>query len=236
MIYAVLSYLIGVIGLAACILAVGNLHPGIHIAKASPGLWSSLLVDTLLITLFALQHSIMARQGFKQWLTRFIPIYAERATYVLLSGILLLMAVTLWMPLPGEAWNVQSQPLNTLLWIGFAFGWGYLLIATFLTNHFELFGLRQAYLNLMAKPYTSLPFTQRGMYNYSRHPMMAGVLIGVWCHPQMSFTQLCLAATLTIYVFAGIWFEERDLEKNFGSTYKDYKQKIGTFITPPRKS
>ncbi|MDH5546434.1 MAG: NnrU family protein [Gammaproteobacteria bacterium] len=228
--YGVFAYTAGVAALLWIILAMGGLAPvGLSgIEAGSTGL--AIIVDTFLITLFALQHSVMARQGFKQWLVKHIPAAAERATYMLSTGIVVATTLYFWQTLPGTVWSIDNTFAQYALWSLYALGWAYLFIATFVTNHFELMGLRQVYLFLKNKPYTSLSFTRKFMYRYSRHPMMLGFLIGMWAVPVMSITHFVLAGMLTLYIALGIFFEERDLIRNFGDTYRKYKKEIATFV------
>lgn len=230
MAYGLLGYAVGVSGLAWLLLAAAGLAPvGLGLLKAESTL-SAAMIDLGLILFFGVQHSVMAREGFKKRLTRLIPQAAERATYMLASGFVAMTALYYWQPLPGMVWSVETDLLRIGIWGLFALGWGYLFVATFVTNHFELMGLRQVYLYFTNKPYTSLPFTRKFMYRYSRHPMMLGFLVGLWAVPEMSVTHFSLAALLTMYVAVGMFFEERDLVKRFGDTYRRYKQEIATFL------
>jgi len=228
--YGVLAYNIGVGGLLWIILAMGGLAPVGFSPLHTDNTVMALFINSLLILLFGLQHSIMARAGFKQHLQRVIPTAAERSTYVLLSGLFMAMAIYFWQPIPGYAWQVENTVARYVLWAAYALGWGYLFIATFVTNHFELMGLRQVYLYLADKPYSKLPFTRKYMYRYSRHPMMLGILVGMWALPTMSISHFIMSCLLTLYVAAGVALEERDLIKQFGTTYREYKQQIAAFL------
>ena len=228
--YGILSYNIGVAGLVWLILAMGGLAPvGISPLQASSTI-SALFINLGLITLFGLQHSVMARAGFKKWITRFLPEATERATYMLMSGIVTITAIYLWQPMPGTIWAVENPVAQFALWTAYALGWSYLFLATFVTNHFELMGLRQVYLYFSNKPYTQLPFTRKFMYRYSRHPMMLGFLIGMWAVPAMSVSHFVMAMLLTVYIVIGVFLEERDLIKRFGTTYRHYKKEIAILI------
>ena len=149
---------------------------------------------------------------------------------MLMSGVVTIMAIYFWQPLPGIVWSVENPVGQVALYALYAIGWAYLLLSTFVTNHFELMGLRQVYLYFMNKPYTSLPFTRKFMYRYSRHPMMLGVLIGMWAIPVMSVSHFIMALLFTTYIAIGVSLEEDDLVKDFGDTYRDYKKEIATFI------
>lgn len=230
LLYGILSYNIGVAGLVWLILAMGGLAPvGISSLQTS-SITSALFVNLGLIGLFGLQHSVMARSGFKKWLTGFIPEAAERATFMLMSGVVTMLAIYFWQPLPGTVWSVENPVAQVVLWIVYALGWSYLFIATFVTNHFELMGLRQVYLYFTQRAYTSLPFTRKLMYRYSRHPMMLGFLIGMWALPVMSVSHFMMSLLFTLYIVVGVYLEEKDLVERFGVTYRNYKKEIATLI------
>lgn len=228
--YGLLAYLVGCVGLFWLILAFGGLAPvGLSQFKAdSTG--AALLTNIALIALFAAQHTIMARPAFKNWLASYLPEATSRSNFMLMSGVVSIIAIYFWQALPGTVWAVENTSLKLALWSAYALAWVYLLLATFVTNHFELMGLRQVYLYFRNKPYTALPFTRKLMYRYSRHPMMLGFLVGMWSVPVMGIAQMTMAALLTAYIFMGIYFEERDLIKNFGNVYRQYKKEIATFI------
>ena len=228
--YGVCAYVVGAGGLFWLILAMGGIVPVGQGAWQTGSVLNALLINAGLIVLFGLQHSVMARANFKSWLTRHIPQAAERATYMLMSGLATGIAIYFWQPLPGTVWSVDNLSAKVLMFSLYAAGWGYLLLATFVTNHFELMGLRQVYLYFRNIPYTPLPFTRKYMYRYSRHPMMLGLLFGVWSIPVMSFSHFVLSLCLTVYMAIGVMLEERDLMKNFGETYRKYKKEIATFV------
>lgn len=228
--FGVLAYNVGCAGLFWLIFAMGGLAPAGISPLQTDSVAAALAVNTGLIVLFGIQHSMMARKSFKKWLTSYIPEAAERSTYMLMSGIVTMTAIYFWQPLPGIVWSVENIIGQVVFYSLYAFGWTYLLMATFVTNHFELMGLRQVYLYFRNKPYTKLPFTRKYMYRYSRHPMMLGVLIGIWAIPVMSVSHMVMASLLTIYIAIGLFFEERDLVKSFGETYRGYRKEIATFI------
>ena len=230
LLYGTTGYLAGMIGLLWFILAMGGLAPSGFSPLETSTLASSLLVNIGLIALFGLQHSIMARPGFKRLVRKTMPAATERSTFLLFSGIVLSLAIWAWQPLPGQVWHVENTMGIITLYALYALGWSYLLVATFVTNHFELMGLRQIYLYFAEKPYTKIAFTNKYMYKYSRHPMMLGLLVGMWCVPVMTHSQFVMAFLLSLYVFTGIYFEERDLMTEFGETYKKYKKEIATLI------
>lgn len=230
LVYGVLAYSIGVAGLLWIMLAVGGLAP-VGLSPVNTGSnGTAILINIALIGLFGLQHSIMARESFKQRINKILPEAAERSTFVLMSGICMIAAIYFWQPLPGTVWEVKHTLAQLVLWGLFAAGWLYLFLATFVTNHFELMGLRQVYLYFRNQPYSKLPFTQKYMYRYSRHPMMLGILVGIWSVPVMSVSHVVMASLLTIYIAVGVMLEERDLIRQFGNTYLDYKRQIATLI------
>lgn len=224
-IYAVVSYAIGFVALLYWIASTENLLPETSIdgiPKMSTSL--ALIKNFSLVLLFALQHSIMARKGFKKWIIQYIPSHLERSTYVLVTGLVVLLMVWQWEPLGGVVWNLSSSTIWCYVLYGFSFlGWIILFISTFLINHFDLFGLRQAYLNLKDKPYTEINFKIISLYKYTRHPLYLGIVIGIWSTPLMTLTHLLFAIALTAYIFVGIYFEERDLVSAFGDKYRQYR-------------
>ena len=184
---------------------------------------SALLVNTLLLGVFAVQHSVMARSFFKRWLTRFVPTAAERSTYVLASSLALIALFSLWQPMGGVIWHVENPLGRTLLHGGFAFGWLLVLVTTFLINHFDLFGLRQVWLYFRNQPYTALQFKTPGPYKLVRHPLYVGWFFAFWCTPHMTVAHLLFALMTSAYILVGIWFEERDLA-DAHPEYADYKR------------
>ena len=208
-----------------------GLAPASFLVVENAGLILSLLINLLLVAAFSVQHSLMARPTFKARWTAIVPPHLERSTYVLASGIFLLPIIVAWQPLPGEIWSVENVNAGYALKGIATFGFAYLLLASFFTNHFELFGLRQAWLYATNKAYTPLQFKQIWLYSFSRHPIMAGLLIVFWATPEMTVTRFVLALLLTIYIFIGVWFEERNLVEDFGDTYRKYRREVGMFFT-----
>ena len=225
--YAVVAYLIGVGGLAYMILWMAGLAPGAFGSPLSASAVGAFVGDVCLLMLWSVQHSVMARARFKDGLTKIIPAAAERSTYVLMSGAVLFVMVAFWSPMPQVIWNAQHGLARVVLWGSFIAGWTFLLVATFGTNHFELFGLRQAYLHYKGVAYSPLPFTRTGIYGWMRHPIQTGVLIGIWSVPTMHLDHLIMSSGLTIYVFVGLCFEERDLIRSFGEQYERYRAEVG---------
>ena len=194
------------------------------------------LVNAALLSLFALQHSIMARHGFKQWWTRFVPQPIERSTYVLLSSLCLLLLFWYWQPLGGIIWHVQSPTIQLVLKSLCLFGFGIVLVSTFLINHFDLFGLRQVWFYFIGQEYKSLPFKTPVFYKYVRHPLYLGFMIAFWSTPSMTAAHLFFAIMTTGYMLVAIQFEENDLVKHFGAKYLEYKDHAPMLVPFTRRS
>ena len=190
----------------------------------------SLLVNTALAGVFALQHSVMARPAFKRWWTRFIPQPIERSTYVLLSCVAMALLLWQWQPLGGVVWDVQNHYGRALLHGLFACGWLAVPAVSLLINHFDLFGTRQVWLHLHGKEYTDPPFRTPLIYRYVRHPLYIGWLTAFWAAPTMTVTHLVFAGLMTAYILAAIPFEERDLVDHFGEVYLRYRRNVGGLI------
>lgn len=226
--YGVISYAIGMAGVFCLILVLAGIMPWGFLLTAEAG--APLLGNLVLVTLWSVIHSAMARPAFKRWLTRLIPEPAERPTYVLMAGLTTVALVGFWQTLPGSLWAVSNPTAVGVLWGVFVFGWLYLVAATFAINHFDLFGLRQVYYHFIGQARPALPFVTRAMYRVTRHPIQTGVLIGVWATPEMTMTQLVLSLGFTVYIFVGLALEERDLVREFGSTYEAYRQETGLVL------
>ncbi|MGH8181001.1 MAG: methanethiol S-methyltransferase [Steroidobacteraceae bacterium] len=198
-------------------------------ASAAPA--QALLIDLLLLGAFAIQHSVMARPGFKRVWTKIVPRSIERSTYVLLSSLLLALICWQWRPLLSPVWDATASPLlarslSGLFWLG----WLLLLLATFMVNHFDLFGLRQVYLRMRSLEYSPPRFTQRALYRIVRHPIMLGFLIAFWATPRMSLGHLLFSVATTGYILVGIALEERDLTKAHGEQYRAYRSQVPMLI------
>ena len=189
-------------------------------------LTEALLINTGLLGLFAVQHSLMARQWFKRAWTRLIPEPAERSTYVLLSSLMLLLLFWQWRPIGGVVWHVEDPVGRLALQALYAMGWLTVLGSTFLINHFDLFGLRQVYLRLRNKPYSPLGFRTPGPYRYVRHPLYFGWLLVFWAAPTMTAAHLIFALATTAYILVAIQFEERDLIRFYGDSYRRYRKQV----------
>jgi protein-S-isoprenylcysteine O-methyltransferase Ste14 len=191
---------------------------------------NALLINAGLLTLFALQHSIMARPAFKKWWTMFIPEPIERSTYVLFASVCLIVLFYYWQPLGGVIWDVESPVLRLALQSLSMVGFTIVLVSTFLINHFDLFGLRQVWLYLQGQRYETLPFRTPFFYKYVRHPLYFGFLIAFWSTPTMTAAHLFFAIMTTGYILTAIQLEENDLMKTFGKRYRDYKQSAPMII------
>jgi len=228
--FGVAAYAFGVGALILLILILLGVLPftGGPLGKLSLG--AALALDASLLVVFALQHSVMARPAFKARWTRVVPIAAERSTYLLATALALLPLLLLWQPLPAVVWSVQAPVLRWLLTGVALLGWAYLLAASFAINHFELFGLQQVYRALRNHPLTPPPFRVRWMYRFDRHPIMTGILIGLWVTPTMTWDHLLFALGTTGYVWLGVFFEERSLRRQLGHPYEEYCERVRSIV------
>jgi methanethiol S-methyltransferase len=202
--------------------------PGIKTIDSGPAdsLWVAVVVDVLVLGVFAVQHSVMARQGFKRWWTRFVSPSVERSTYVLAASLAVALLIWQWRPLPAVVWAVDNASGRTLLYVVSALGWGILLMSTFLINHFELFGLHQVYNYWRGVRFSPPAFKTPALYRYVRHPLYLGFILAFWATPHMTQGHLLFAVATTAYIFVGIYFEERDLMAYFGEEYRRYRQRV----------
>jgi methanethiol S-methyltransferase len=193
---------------------------------------AAVTVDLILLVLFAAQHTVMARPWFKRRWTRIVPRPAERSTFVLAACLVLALLFWLWRPIGGIVWNLPGPGAHAL-WAGYAAGWAVAVSSTFLISHFDLFGLRQAWLHARHVPYGPPPFTERGLYRHIRHPLMAGFVVVFWSAPVMTAGHVLFAVGATGYILAGIAFEERDLVHSLGQTYTAYRARVPALIPGP---
>jgi methanethiol S-methyltransferase len=195
----------------------------------------ALIVNVLLMTLFALQHSVMARKPFKQWLTQYVPAAIERSTYVLLASLALVLLFWQWRPIPDVVWEITSPQIATNITAISFFGFALVLLSSFLINHFELFGLHQVAINVAGRTMPEPRFKTPVLYKVVRHPIYLGFIIAFWAAPVMTVGHLLFATVTTAYIFVGIYLEERDLVQLFGEQYKRYRAQVGMLV-PFRRS
>jgi methanethiol S-methyltransferase len=191
---------------------------------------AAVAMDVALLMLFALQHSIMARRWFKELWTQIVPQTLERSTYVLFSSLALIVLFVRWQPIGGDIWSVEDPAGRLVLRSLFAFGAALVLVSTFLINHFDLFGLRQVWLYLIGRPYSALPFATPGPYRMVRHPLYVGWLFVFWMTPTMTIAHLLFSVATTAYILLAIQFEERDLIRSHGASYREYKRTVPMLI------
>ena len=231
-IYGIISYLISFLALLYAIGFVGNLIVPKSIDSGTQGpIALSIIINLLLLSLFAVQHSVMARPQFKAMWTKIVPEPVERSTYIWLTSLVLFLLYYFWMPIKDIVWDVSGTTLGTVLLVLFFIGWGITFAATFMINHFDLFGLRQVYLNLKQRKSNHQKFEKRLLYKFVRHPIMTGVLIGSWATPTMTYGHLLFAIVISIYIYIAVkHFEEKDLVAEIGSDYIDYQKEVGMFF------
>ena len=199
-------------------------------AGATADMRAAIAIDLALVAVFGISHSVMARPAFKRVWTRIVPASAERSTYVLVASLSLGLLVWQWRAVPDVVWHVEQPAVRAALWAVHLVGVATIVYSTFLTNHFDLFGLRQTWLAAQRRPYTPVPFVERSLYRYVRHPMMIGVLLWMWAAPTISIGRLLFASAMTAYILIGIAFEERGLARELGATYDDYRRRVPALI------
>jgi protein-S-isoprenylcysteine O-methyltransferase Ste14 len=226
--FATFLYLIVFVGN----LSFGELSPRTVDSPASElALGAAVVVNIALIALFGVQHSVMARQGFKRAWTRVVPPPAERSVYVLMASLALMVMFAFWQAIPTVIWDISDSPLAIVLWVLFAAGWLIVLLSTFLINHFELFGLQQAWFHARGRTADEPQLRQPLFYKWVAHPLYSGFFLAFWATPRMTAGHLLLAVGLSTYMLIAIRYEERDLHSLFGSKYQEYRSNVG-MLTP----
>ena len=244
MIKRILCFAFGLVSYAAFLFTIlyaiafvgGFLVPRTLDGPLTTTLTQALAINAGLLTIFALQHSIMARRWFKERWTQIIPWSIERSTYVLCASLALLLLFWQWRPIGTPIWNIENPTAQTILWIIFGLGWATVFVVTFLINHFDLFGLRQVWLPLIGKPYTPISFRTPLPYKFVRHPLYFGFLMAFWATPTMSLSHLVFALATTAYIVIAIQFEERDLIHEHGASYENYRRRVSMLIPGPRRN
>lgn len=236
LVYGAVAYAIFLLTFLYAIGFVGNLivpksiDAGWPAGAAGASLAEALIVDTLLLTVFAVQHSVMARLAFKRWWTRFVPAPIERSTYVLLASAALILLFAQWRPITQVVWSLPDGPVATALIVVHWLGWAIVLASTFMIDHFELFGLRQVLARLAGRPMPQPVFRTPLLYRHVRHPIYLGFLLAFWATPVMTAGHLLFAVATTGHILIGIRLEERDLIAQFGDAYRRYRQQVGMLI------
>lgn len=232
--YGVVAYMAF---LVTCVYAIGWLG-NIGVPTTMDGIpqvsfAQALAINLALLTVFALQHSVMARKGFKAWWTRIVPRAAERSTYTLFSSIALLAMFWFWQPMGGVIWDIQDSVGRAVMWTLFGMGFAIVVATTFLINHFDLFGLRQVWLHFRGREYTPLTFRTPGPYRVVRHPLYVGWLMAFWATPTMTVAHLVFALVTTAYILVAIQFEERDLIRDH-EEYAEYRRNVPMLVPVPK--
>lgn len=219
---AAILYLVGFVG---DIVVPKSVNTG-----ASSSVWSAVLIDVGLISLFGIQHSVMARDGFKDWWTKFVPEPIERSTFVLFSSVVVAALLWFWQPIPGVLWSVEATWATWLLWGLFGFGWFLVFASANMINGFHLFGVQQVWQYMRGQEITEPEFKTPGFYKYIRHPLMTGFFIAFWAIPTMTVSHALFAGGMSVYILVGLWFEERDLIRHLGEQYREYRKNVPALI------
>ena len=226
--YGILAYVVFLASFLYAIGFVGNLLvPKSIDSGVESGMTMSIFINLVLLSLFAVQHSIMARPSFKRWFTKIIPESMERSTFVLVTSLLLFLIFWKWQPMPEKVWNIEGETYVLIINIIFWIGWVIVLLSTFMINHFHLFGLDQVYNKLKSQSPTGLKFKEHFFYKFVRHPIMTGFIIAFWAAPVMTQGHLLFAVMTTLYIIVAVkYFEERDLRNELGDAYVSYQKRV----------
>jgi methanethiol S-methyltransferase len=233
--YGAVSYLVFLAAFLYAIGFVGDIAVPRSVDHGIAGpTGQAVLFNSLLLGLFAVQHSVMARPAFKRWWTRLVPPSVERSTYVLLASLVLFLLYWQWRTIPAVIWEVSLPGGRLAIWALFWLGWVVVFASTFMINHFDLFGLRQVWSAWRAKPYTDIGFRTPLLYRLVRHPLMVGFIVAFWAAPRMTAGHLLFALATTAYILIAVQLEERDLVAALGDQYRDYRREVAMFVPWPR--
>jgi protein-S-isoprenylcysteine O-methyltransferase Ste14 len=237
LLYGLAAYLLFLAAIVYGIGFVGNLlvPKGIDGGAVEP-LGKSITINVGLLLAFAVQHNVMARDAFKAWWTKIIPPAIERSTFVAAASLLLMLLYWQWRPLPQTVWQIDSSIVRGILWAIYFAGWAIVFYSSFVIDHFELFGLKQAWASFRGQPPAQSPFSERSLYRWVRHPLMFGFIVAFWSAPTMSWGRLLFAVVTTVWILIAIQIEERDLARQLGEPYRQYRARTSMLLPwPPRK-